>query len=369
MLEYRITLRRHSDLPLINVSTNRNKPIYLPAEICGIVPGQAYGGKLDPDQTAAMIKIACNPPDINGNAIVNQGFADLGLLPNTPGAPLRPFGITVSQNMQVVPYRILPAPTIAYRSAARPPRVQDAGWNILDVKFQVGGNMANWAVLVVNDSRRGEFQGPRDPELTRFLQTFLAKCNASGIAGARPDQPPRIMGVNLPPARSDTPNRSRAINAIKEVFRANLPPQQKPSFVLVLLSGVDRCIYPGIKQLADVQLGLHTVHMLLPKARNPDAKKQDQYFSNVALKVNAKLGGVNHQLDQGSMGWLTRQKTMVMGIDVTHPGPKSTPGTPSIAAVVASVDDHFVQFPASLMLQKPDWNRESKEVCVSWGCF
>ncbi|PIL34461.1 Argonaute [Ganoderma sinense ZZ0214-1] len=360
--KYRITLRRHSDLPLINVSGNRNKPIYLPAEICEIVPGQAYRGKLDPEQTAAMIKIACNPPEFNGNAIVNQGFADLGLLPNTPGAPLAPFGISVSRDMQVVPYRILPAPNIAYRSAARPPRVQDAGWNILDVKFQVGGNMANWAVLVVNDGRRGEFQGPSDPELTRFLKTFVTKCNASGIAGARPDQPPRIMGVNLPPARSDTGNRSRAINAIREVFRANLNPQQKPSFVLVLLSGVDRYIYPGIKQLADVQLGLHTVHMLLPKARNPDAKKQDQYFSNVALKVNAKLGGVNHTLDMGSMGWLTKQKTMVMGIDVTHAGPTSTLGTPSIAAVVASVDDHFVQFPASLMLQKPDWNRESKEM-------
>ena len=83
--------------------------------------------------------------------------------------------------------------------------------------------------------------------------------------------------------------------------------------------------------------------------------------------MNAKLGGVNHKLDAASMVWLTgternKLKTMVMGIDVTHPSPNSVPGTPSIAAVVASVDDYFAQFPASLALQKPDWNKDSKEV-------
>lgn len=43
---------------------------------------------------------------------------------------------------------------------------------------------------------------------------------------------------------------------------------------------------------------------------------------------------------------------MMVGIDVTHPGPGSREGTPSIAAVVASVDDSFVQFPASLRIQQ-----------------
>lgn len=62
------------------------------------------------------------------------------------------------------------------------------------------------------------------------------------------------------------------------------------------------------------------------------------------------------------MKWLRKKKTMMVGIDVTHPTPGTRFGTPSIAAVVASVDDDFVQFPASMRIQRPDANRHSKEV-------
>lgn len=43
---------------------------------------------------------------------------------------------------------------------------------------------------------------------------------------------------------------------------------------------------------------------------------------------------------------------MMVGIDVTHPGPGSVKGTPSIAVVVASIDRDLAQFPASLRIQQ-----------------
>jgi eukaryotic translation initiation factor 2C len=78
--------------------------------------------------------------------------------------------------------------------------------------------------------------------------------------------------------------------------------------------------------------------------------------------VNTKLGGTNHLLDDNAMRWLREKTTLVLGADVTHPSPASAPGTPSIAAVVASVDQNFVQYPASLRIQQPDPSKESKEV-------
>lgn len=65
-----------------------------------------------------------------------------------------------------------------------------------------------------------------------------------------------------------------------------------------------------------------------------------------------------------AMRWLTKKSTMLVGIDVTHPSPTSREGTPSIAAVVASVDDQFVQFPASMRIQE-----SKKEVSSSCAPF
>lgn len=52
------------------------------------------------------------------------------------------------------------------------------------------------------------------------------------------------------------------------------------------------------------------------------------------------------------MAWLKKKPTMMVGIDVTHPGIRAKWGSPSIAAVVANSDDEFVQFPGSIGIQK-----------------
>lgn len=73
--------------------------------------------------------------------------------------------------------------------------------------------------------------------------------------------------------------------------------------------------------------------------------------ANIALKVNLKSGGTNQTLSHGDLGFLEQGKTMLVGIDVTHPS-GSMRGAPSIAGVVASIDSDFSQFPGSIRCQQ-----------------
>ncbi|KAG6860668.1 hypothetical protein C0995_008856 [Termitomyces sp. Mi166 len=343
--KYNIQLQHPTDLPVVDLGSQK-KEIWVPAELCHIVSGQPYG-KLNDRETAQMIRYACNPPRVNAEAIVNQGFPKLGLSQPVE-QPINEFGISIDVEMAVIPARELAPPRLSYK-AGRPPNVNNGSWNILEVKFHRGAQVSSWWVVVVRDGAN-MISGPDDPRLAALVQGFSMKLGRSGVI--MPQGRPRLIPISLSPERNDR-NRVEAIDKIRRMFKDNLVQAQgrKPSFVLVLLENSDNYIYPAIKRIGDVELGLHTVHMQLSKVLTDD-RKQDQYFSNVALKVNTKLGGINHLLDEAAMKWLTKKKTMMVGIDVTHPGPGSREGTPSIAALVASVDDSFVQFPASLRIQK-----------------
>ncbi|KAF7290752.1 Argonaute-like protein [Mycena indigotica] len=352
--KYKIQIRYPTELPVVDIG-GPQKHNYLPAELCEIEPGNPYRGLLGPKETAEMIRVACNPPRFNADAITGEGFKLLGIDPLQ--SPANGFGVTIDTEMAVVPGRQLAAPGLSY--ARKSIRANAGSWNIMDVTFHRGAAVKSYWVLVVRDGREIVSRGD-DPELKALIQNFQAKLQRCGMK--TPSGVPRLIPTPQLQRMQDA-GREEALRAIKKCITDTLAAEQgkKPDFILVLLSHHDNFIYPGIKRIGDVELGIHTVHMQLAKAMN-EPRKQDQYLSNVALKVNSKLGGINHRLDPAATGWLTKQKTMMVGIDVTHPSPTSREGAPSIAAVVASVDDDFVQFPASLRLQKPEQNRQSKEM-------
>jgi len=237
--EYQRKLKFAADLPVVDLGSAKRKN-WVPAELCDIEPGNAYRGKLSHQETAQMIRYACNPPKVNAEAIVGRGFPAIGLAPLK--SPTDGFGIAIDTSMAVVPGRELNPPRLTYRAGNA--KVQNGSWNILDVKFHRGGTVSSWWVLVIHDGK-GILKGPTDQALQGIVRGFGDKLKNSGVA--MPGGMPRL----LPPAKFLNPNqdlgRVEALNNVRQILREASKGAPKPSFILVLLENRDNFIYPGIK--------------------------------------------------------------------------------------------------------------------------
>lgn len=109
--------------------------------------------------------------------------------------------------------------------------------------------------------------------------------------------------------------------------------------------------HDSIKYYAATQLNLQTQCLKLQTIERIARPGGQDIATNIAMKLNAKMGGVNWVLREadGELRDLFKSGgLMVMGADVNHPPPKrGIPGKgvtePSVVAVVASIDDKVFQ--------------------------
>lgn len=220
----------------------------MPAELCEILPNQAFKGKLTDEHTASMITFAAKPPNVNALAISTKGLEELGFRPNV-SPQLSAFSVSIGNQMAVVPARILPPPRIQYGQGT-PSVDEKASWNLRNVKFTKGARLENWAVLVIRDGNdRDEFSSPTDPGLIEVYRGFAQMCRNSGLSVDQKD--PVITAARLTRKLDDDPTRSKAIKDIEKALKS-LP--KKPSIILVLLSNGDKHVYSGLKHLCDAVL-------------------------------------------------------------------------------------------------------------------
>jgi len=215
-------------------------------------------------------------------------------------------------------------------------------WNMADIKFHTGGNIGKWTYILFTSTRSAN---PNPEEVHRTVGNFTAFLNRSGINASG------FIAVPPPPVIHLTDNESGNDNQIKGIFRKmHLATDNKPRFVLCVLPMNDVAIYNSIKTVADTKAGIHTVCVVVSKFLK--GERQDQYFGNVSLKFNLKAGGVNQTLDPVKLGIIGEGKTMVVGMDVTHPSPGSKETAPSAAGIVASIDKFLGQWPATFSIQE-----------------
>jgi eukaryotic translation initiation factor 2C len=131
------------------------------------------------------------------------------------------------------------------------------------------------------------------------------------------------------------------------------------NFAILLLKSRSIPAYAAFKEVVDRHLGLQSLCMTqtpnIEKGRRECKKDILQYMANIMMKANLKWGGGNHTVqlakEPKSKIQVILKDTLVLGADLTHPGPGSLVGCPSIAAVVGSVDSAATTFRGSMRLQ------------------
>ncbi|KAJ5638279.1 hypothetical protein N7490_008158 [Penicillium lividum] len=322
------------DMPVINVG-NRQFPMYLPVDICMVQPGQPVGTKLSPNQTSDMLKFAVmgRKPAQNAQSIVSKGAGMLGLEPLN--ATLAAFGVRVDNNLITVQGRVLSPPKIMY-AKQKEIMTMAGSWNMKAIQFSRPVPLKNWTYLYVTTERaRTYWQNPAT--MMESLRKFTSVLRSMGIEAEMPKEGQRVVlnGSN----GSDAEVIERAVRQLQDRY--------KPSMILGVLYGKDTTLYNTIKQVCDVRCGVRNVNVQAEKL----AVAQDQYCANVGLKINLKLGGGNQSLRSSDLGLFGNGKTMLVGLDVTHPSPGSSSNAPSVAAIVASVDPTLAQWPAEIRIQ------------------
>ncbi|KAH7025257.1 putative RNA interference and gene silencing protein [Microdochium trichocladiopsis] len=308
-------------IPIINVGT-RDTPSYLPPEVCVVVPGQNSNSKLNPAQTQQMIQFAVRSPWENAASIVRDGFQTVGLS-SQANVLLDRFGVSVPPQLITVSGRVLNEPKVLYKEG-KPAPVRSGSWNMVNVKLNTTGTMTNWSYLLISiPDRRDAFD---QAGLIAMLVKFQEALRKTGMVVAPP-----ALGRRLVLRDQDDPELDNSLHLLFIILPDTTP------------------LYNRIKHCGDVKYGIQTICVVGHKIAKE--KGQDQYFANVALKLNLKLRGNNQLLDKPRLGIINENKTMVVGIDVTHPSPGSSSRAPSIAGMVASVDRWLGQWPAVLRVQ------------------
>ena len=342
---------RTSKAPVFEFAAMQGRPLYWRADHCWVMPGQAYKRLLPfAEQAQAMIRFACRQPKDNINYIHGEGLKMLGINQNGPksqvgtasGTPLQ-----VWMEMSTIPARRLPAPTLQFASSKLSPAEAAKGqWNLAGKRFHQRGKPTAYTVITIKK--------PNEPEIRDYeaFRSMLAQQMAKYLGlNINATQPTRPMTVDWP-----------VTNQV-QTLKDRLAPYKRNGveYCFVILS--DPKWYNSIKVAAD-SVGVQTTITL--RKRDGSVKSSVGEVSNLLLKFNLKIGGVNWaiSLDEHK-NILKGRTTAFIGADVVHPPPGSRSGAPSVASVVMALQNTpAAQFTGTTICQFNDDERKKAEEMI-----
>ncbi|XP_058832424.1 protein argonaute-2 isoform X2 [Topomyia yanbarensis] len=327
--KYKMKLR-YPHLPCLQVG-QEHKHTYLPLEVCNIVAGQRCIKKLTDMQTSTMIKAtARSAPDrereIN-NLVRRADFNN--------DAYVQEFGLAISNSMMEVRGRVLPPPKLQYGGRVSSMSGQNkvslalpnqGVWDMRGKQFFTGVEIRVWAIACFAPQRT-----VREDALRNFTQQLQKISNDAGMP---------IIGQPCFCKYATGPDQ------VEPMFRYLKNTFNQLQLVVVVLPGKTP-VYAEVKRVGDTVLGMATQCV---QAKNVN-KTSPQTLSNLCLKINVKLGGINSILVPSIRPKVFDEPVIFLGADVTHP-PAGDNKKPSIAAVVGSMDAHPSRYAATVRVQQ-----------------
>ncbi|XP_028395375.1 protein argonaute-2-like [Dendronephthya gigantea] len=321
--QYNITLK-YPDLPCLKIGAKGN---LLPMEVCNIMQGQRRQGKLTADQTREMIRHTAIPAPRRQQEI--QRVIREAKYDQDPYC--RDFGIKVGTEMVAVQGRVLEPPLLNYGPASQPTREKpkDGAWNMQNKAMFEPKELKEWALV--------SYENPQFFD-ERAIDNFI---NRLVMAGKE-----KHLLIHPSPCQKLIKRGYDGIGYLFGQLHKDYPNLQLIVVVFPGRGSTDE-YYEEVKHYGDVEYGIRTQCV---KSKN--AKKADmQTMANICLKINAKLGGTTAVIDKGIRSPILKRPVIIFGADVTHPSPRDST-TPSIAAVVASMDSHPNLYSAEVRIQK-----------------
>ncbi|KAK1433730.1 hypothetical protein QVD17_10645 [Tagetes erecta] len=305
---HRIEVNQSYDYPCLDVGKPK-RPVYIPLELCELLPLQRYTKALSNLQRASLVEKSRQKPQDR-----MKSLTDALKQSNYSADPvINSTGITISTTFTQVEGWILDPPKLKFGNGGDLlPR--GGRWNFNNKTFVEPTQITCWAI--VNFSARCD---------TNNLSRDLVRC--SQAKGMRLDKPYKVIEERPEFRRAPPPVR---VEKMFENIKRELP--GPPYFLLCILpERKNSDIYGPWKRKCLVDFGIVT-QCLAP------AKVNDQYLTNLLLKINAKMGGMNSLLSveyMHSIPLVSQTPTIIIGMDVSHGAPGRS-DAPSIAAVVSS---------------------------------
>lgn len=313
---------QYPHLPCLQVGQEQ-RHTYLPLEVCNIVAGQRCIKKLTDMQTSTMIKAtARSAPDREKeiNSLVKKAQFNSDRF-------VQEFGLAISQDMVQIEGRVLPVPKIQYGGKNKFQAVPQQGvWDMRGKQFHTGVEIKIWAIACFAAQHQC-----KEDSLRNFTSQLQKISNDAGMP---------IVGQPC------FCKYAVGADQVEPMFRHLKKTYKGLQLIVVVLPGKTP-VYAEVKRVGDTLLGVATQCVQVKNVNRTTA----QTLSNLCLKINVKLGGVNNILAPRDRPQVFRQPVIFLGADVTHP-PAGDDKKPSIAAVVGSMDAHPSRYCATVRVQQ-----------------